>query len=49
MHFDYFISKLGFDVAFGGYDDIDPKYGSIQATHITKTRIINNITGEAGV
>ncbi|CDW84854.1 UNKNOWN [Stylonychia lemnae] len=37
--------KLGFDLAFGGYSDLDPKYGSIIATHNVKQRFKNETTG----
>ncbi|CDW88457.1 UNKNOWN [Stylonychia lemnae] len=33
--------QLGFDVAFGLYEEIDPKYGSIYANHKSYQRIKN--------
>lgn len=37
---------MGFDVAFGGYSDIDPRYGKVQVNHFTKQRVVNETTGE---
>eukprot|EP00347_Sterkiella_histriomuscorum_P021707 403333044 len=36
---------MGFDAAFGAYFDIEPMFGSIIATHTTKTRSLNESTG----
>ncbi|CDW89641.1 UNKNOWN [Stylonychia lemnae] len=38
-------NKLGFDLAFGGYSDLDPRYGSIIATHNVRQRFKNKTTG----
>eukprot|EP00347_Sterkiella_histriomuscorum_P011719 403371372 len=39
-------NKLGFDIAFGGYDYIDPRYGSVQVNKTTKVRQYNEISGQ---
>ena len=41
-------SDLGFDVAFGGYFDIDPKMGEVVAEHRLQTRILDINTGHLG-
>eukprot|EP00347_Sterkiella_histriomuscorum_P017758 403348109 len=40
------VNKLGFDIAFGGYEDIDPKYGSVKVSKFTKVRQFNKTTGQ---
>lgn len=42
------ISDLGFDLAFGGYTDVDPRMGKIVAERFTAQREIDNVTGEIG-
>ncbi|CDW74282.1 UNKNOWN [Stylonychia lemnae] len=41
-------SERGFDIAFGGYNDISPKYGHVSAVHYTKTREIDSVTNKVG-
>lgn len=42
-------SSLDFDIAFGAYQDIDPKYGKVSASHLTKTRVVDPVTGELSI
>eukprot|EP00347_Sterkiella_histriomuscorum_P017277 403350001 len=39
------LSEMGFDIAFGGYFDIQDSFGSITATHVTKVRVKNESSG----
>eukprot|EP00347_Sterkiella_histriomuscorum_P006291 403353331 len=39
-------NKLGFDIAFGGYEDIDPKYGAVKVVKTTKIRQYNEVSGQ---
>jgi hypothetical protein len=39
-------SEYGFDVAFGGYFDIDPRMGSINVVHNSQNRYVDEKTKE---
>lgn len=39
-------SDLGFDLAFGGYSDIDPRMGKVVAERLIASREIDSTTGE---
>eukprot|EP00347_Sterkiella_histriomuscorum_P011755 403371224 len=39
------VYDMGFDIAFGGYFDIQDSFGSITATHVTKVRVKNESSG----
>lgn len=37
---------MGFDLAFGGYSEVDPRMGKVVAERLTASREIDNKTGE---